>query len=254
MIGRDKELRSWQLHVQARFSRGFTLDLSIESDTRPLVLIGPNGSGKSTTLRLLASALNTSSIEMQNVKVCFQFDQEVLELKDVRPHARGIAWLPQNASVFPHLSVLENLRFGHDVQHQTIEQKVLEEKLEELGLHADQQGRELSGGEARKLALARALITPHHLLLLDEPLANLDPIARQELSKMIRHAPSAVVLATHDIRLVESLEMPRVVALHRGAPFFDGSLSELRAASIARSRSDAMIQAEHQRFLRAFVA
>jgi ABC-type Fe3+/spermidine/putrescine transport system ATPase subunit len=173
-----------------------SVDMQIE-DGEFFTLLGPSGCGKSTILRMIAGLE-----EPDGGRILF-------EARDVTrdpPNKRGIGMVFQNYALFPHLSVAQNVAFGLEVRKQpSTEVKrrtaaALEQvQLEKLGAARVDQ---LSGGQQQRVALARALVIQPKLLLLDEPLSNLDAKLRGETRAMLRavHNASAVttIYVTHD--------------------------------------------------------
>jgi ABC-type Fe3+/spermidine/putrescine transport system ATPase subunit len=162
-----------------------------------LVLLGPSGCGKSTTLNLVAGFLELDSgdIRVHGVSVV-----------GVPVHRRHIGVVFQSYSLFPHMTVFDNTAFGlrrRKVPDAQLRERVMH-KLELVGI-AGLEHRfpdELSGGQRQRVALARALVIEPRLLLLDEPLSNLDAKLRVEMRREIRNLVSAegvtTVFVTHD--------------------------------------------------------
>ena len=191
------------LHARIQVpERGVDVDLSVP-DGRTLALLGPNGSGKSTTLAAVAGLLRPDAGEVR-------VDDRILFSANgshtfVPPHARGVGLLAQDARLFPHLTVLENVAFGPRSagMPRGRAREVARRWLEEVDA-TDLSGRrpaELSGGQAQRVAIARALATEPRLLLLDEPLAALDVDAAPTLRQLLRRvlADRTTVLVTHDV-------------------------------------------------------
>lgn len=143
----------------------FALDVAFRTSARSLAIIGPSGAGKTSLLESLAGLRRESS-------GLIVLDGRVLqdERTFLPPEQRRVGYVPQDAVLFPHLSVRENVRFG------LRDERAFDEavSLLELSTLLDRAPRTLSGGERQRVALARALATSPSLLLLDEPLANLD--------------------------------------------------------------------------------
>ncbi len=165
-------------------------------------LLGPNGAGKTTCFYMIVGLINCD-------QGCISLNDE-----DVTPyplHARarlGIGYLPQEASVFRKLSVTDNIlailetRNSLDKQQQ---QAKLEELLAELhiGHIRDSLGMSLSGGERRRVEIARALATEPQFILLDEPFAGVDPISVLDIQRIIRHLTErgiGVLITDHNVR------------------------------------------------------
>ena len=152
------------------------LDLSIP-EGQLFGLIGPDGAGKTTTLRILSTVMeqSTGSATVAGYDVKHQPEQ-------VR---RRIGYMPQNFSLYPDLSVVENMNFFADINHvpRSVKRERIEEMLDFTRLDRFQTRRagQLSGGMKKKLALACALIHSPSVLLLDEPSTGVDPVSRREL-------------------------------------------------------------------------
>lgn len=185
-------------------ARGFDVELDV-AEGRTLALLGPNGAGKSTTLGLVAGTLRPHDGRIA-------LDGRTLARADagrtrtwVPPHARQVALLAQEPLLFPHLSVRDNVAFGPRSQGRgRRESGVLADRwLEHVGLAhlADRRPATLSGGQAQRVAVARALAAEPRLLLLDEPMAALDvdvtPELRQTLKRLL--AGQTTVITTHDV-------------------------------------------------------
>lgn len=226
---------TWEVAVCTRLD-DFTLDVVIRGNQTPTAIIGPNGSGKTTLLRLIAGAHPRAQgrIVVEG-RVLLDSERHV----SLPPEARHVGYVPQGFGLFPHLRVVDNVAFGLAVsprgQSGSMCRRSARALLGELGAGslADRLPGGLSGGEQQRVALARALIVEPRLLLLDEPLATLDPSARrrlrQVLAERLASRPTPTILVTHDLRDVEALGA-RVVVLENGRVVQEGSLSELRAA------------------------
>jgi iron(III) transport system ATP-binding protein len=190
-----------------------SIDLRIEAGEF-FTLLGPSGCGKSTTLRMIAGFDEPTSgrILFDNVDVTSD-----------PPNRRGIGFVFQNYALFPHLSVAKNVAFGLQVRkvaRQDVNKRV-EAVLEEVQLAGLGEARvdQLSGGQQQRVALARALVIHPRLLLLDEPLSNLDAKLREETRAALRllHKSTHVttLYVTHDQD--EAMAMSdRIAVLHRG--------------------------------------
>ena len=194
--------------LEARFtvrrSGDFTLDLRLSIPAgRTTALLGPNGAGKSTAVGAVAGLLPVDSgrIELAG-RVLDDPDEDVL----LPPEARRVGVVFQDHLLFPHMSVLENVAFGlrsRGSPRDEARSRALA-WIGRVGLEgmADRRPRELSGGEARRVALARALATEPELLLLDEPLSALDVSGRAELRRVLgehlRSFRGPRLLITHD--------------------------------------------------------
>jgi ABC-type sulfate/molybdate transport systems ATPase subunit len=181
-----------------------------------LVVHGPSGSGKSTLLRLLAG------LELP--------DQGEILLMDrlasrpgwaLEPHRRGVGFVFQSPALWPHLTVAQHVLFGLRRWPKPEARRRLEELLAEARLEplAGRFPDELSGGEARRVALIRSLAPRPPILLLDEPLTNLDPELKAELlgfvQRSIRASEASVVYVTHDPAEARQVSS-RTIALRDG--------------------------------------
>jgi ABC-type sulfate/molybdate transport systems ATPase subunit len=201
-------------------------DVTVRVDVTPgqtVALLGPNGAGKSTVLGVAAGLVEASS---GTVALAGR------SLVGVPPHRRRVALLAQEALLFPHLSVLDNVAFGprsrgdgrsasRDVAHRWLA-RVGAEDL------APRRPGTLSGGQAQRVALARALAAEPLLLLLDEPLAALDvdvaPVTRQVLREVL--ADRTALLVTHDV--IDALMLAdHVVVLEDGRVVEEGPTREV---------------------------
>ena len=193
--------------------------LSLEIPTGELTaLLGPSGCGKTTTMKMIAGLLEPSSGDVQ-------FDGRSV-LKD-KPENRGVVMVFQNYLLFPYMSVAENVGFGlrmRGVDKAEIARRVAEMlalvKLPDLG---DRKPSALSGGQQQRVALARALIVQPNVLLLDEPLSNLDAHLRFEMRDLIRSLQQELgittIFVTHD-------QEEAVVLADRVALILDGRMKQ----------------------------
>lgn len=179
-----------------------------------MVLLGASGCGKSTLLRIIAG-LETASAG------------EILiggkRIDHLSPKDRGIAMVFQNYAVFPHLTVFENIGFGlrmHKLPNNEVTQRV--EKVAEL-MHIEmllkRYSGELSGGQRQRVAVARALAMEPDVILMDEPLSNLDALLRMEmraeLKGVLAASKTTAIYVTHD--QVEAMSMAdRISVMHEG--------------------------------------
>jgi putative spermidine/putrescine transport system ATP-binding protein len=177
-------------------------------------LLGPSGCGKTTTLKLVAG------FEMADAGT-IEFDGQ--DVSSLPAEKRDIGMVFQNYALFPHLTVAQNLAFGlemRQVPKAEIAQRIRQslETVQLMGL-GERYPRQLSGGQQQRVALARALIIEPRILLLDEPLANLDARLRDEMREFIRDLQRRVgittIYVTHD--QAEALTMSdRVIVMFAG--------------------------------------
>jgi len=204
-----KNVEKWFGSYQALKS----IDLTI-SDQEFMVLLGASGCGKTTLLRIIAGLETASQGEV------WINDRRIDHLA---PKDRGIAMVFQNYAVFPHLTVFENIGFGLRMQRRpNHEVKARVERNAEL-MHIEQLlGRysgELSGGQRQRVAVARALAMEPDVILMDEPLSNLDALLRlemrAELKGVLAESKTTAMYVTHD--QVEAMSLAdRISVMHQG--------------------------------------
>ena len=204
-----KNVEKWFGSYQALTS----IDLTI-SDQEFMVLLGASGCGKTTLLRIIAGLETASQGEV------WINDRRIDHLA---PKDRGIAMVFQNYAVFPHLTVFENIGFGLRMQRRpNHEVKARVERNAEL-MHIEQLlGRysgELSGGQRQRVAVARALAMEPDVILMDEPLSNLDALLRlemrAELKGVLAESKTTAMYVTHD--QVEAMSLAdRISVMHQG--------------------------------------
>jgi len=182
-----------------RFGSTVAID-DVTLDVRPgelFTLVGPSGCGKTTLLRIVAGLL-----EQEVGSVLFNEDR----MDDVPPYLRNIGVVFQSYAIFPHLTVAENIAYGlkaRRVPADRIAAKVAETgRLVQLESLLDRMPSQLSGGQQQRVVLARALVIEPRLLLMDEPLSNLDAKLRVQIRSLIRAVQRELqittVYVTHD--------------------------------------------------------
>lgn len=191
-----------------------------------LAMVGPSGCGKTTTLRLIAGLEQTTG---GVIRIGGQI------ANDVSAKDRDVAMVFQQPALFPHLNIFENIGFGlrlRKFSKAEIETRV-KEAAEILGLSDKLRSRpqELSGGEAQRVSLGRALVRCPKIFLLDEPLSNLDAPMRKQLRQQIveiqQRLKATMIYVTHDQR--EALKIGRRVAvMNRGELQQIGMPAEIR--------------------------
>ena len=190
-------------------------DISLEIEKGELVtLLGPSGCGKTTTLRMIAG------FEFPTVGKIILDGKEINALP---PHKRDMSMVFQSYAIFPHLSVFGNIAYGLNVQKLSksdIQQRV-DKVLELVHLEGfgDRAPTQLSGGQQQRVALARALVMEPKVLLMDEPLSNLDAKLREEMRTEIRRIQKELnitsVYVTHD--QIEAMTLSdRIVIMNQG--------------------------------------
>jgi molybdate transport system ATP-binding protein len=215
------------------------VDVALDAaDGETVAVLGPNGAGKSTLLAVAAGLLRPDS-----GRVTLDGAELTGPSAWVPPHARRIALLAQDPLLFPHLSALENVAFGprsRGTPRRTAREQA-RAWLEDVGVAdlADRRPGQLSGGQAQRVAVARALAADPRVLLLDEPMAALDVAVRPALRQTLRRvlADRTVVLVTHDV-LDALLLADRVVVIDEGRVVESGPTTDVltrpRSAFTAR--------------------
>ncbi|WP_169727899.1 ABC transporter ATP-binding protein [Desulfovibrio inopinatus] len=173
-------------------------DISLElREGERLRLSGPSGSGKSTLLLCIAGLLEPDAGEIF-------MDNNPVTPQSLPPHRRGIGLALQDPTLWPHMTVAGNAGYGvHGLTKRQRAARVAE-LLDDLGLEGMQKSRphQLSGGEARRVALARCLAPKPRLLLMDEPLVNLDPQTKERalacIRKQLKQTGASMIFVSHD--------------------------------------------------------
>jgi molybdate transport system permease protein len=212
----------WPLHAHVTGFNRLTLDA--EAGTT-IAVVGPNGAGKTTLLRALLGLTTRAHARLT------LGETDVTELP---PHRRGVAWVPQDGALFPHLTALANTAYGlraHGTPR-TEARREAQEWLDRLGVGnlAHRRPAQLSGGQAQRVALARALAARPRALLLDEPLAALDQTTRARVRHTLRHHldgfGGVCLIVTHDP--VEAVALAdRVLVLDDGRALQDAPPAEV---------------------------
>lgn len=191
------------------------VDLDV-GDGEVVALQGPSGSGKTTLLRVIAGLLvpRSGTVHLNGI-----------DITEVAPHRRGIGMVFQDEQLFPHLDVLGNVEFGLRMQGISgpMRSRRVAELLDLVGLAGFERRRvtSLSGGEAKRVALARSLAPAPPVLLLDEPLTGLDRDLRDrlalDLATLLRATRTAALMVTHDAGEAAIVADRVVTWLHPGA-------------------------------------
>jgi iron(III) transport system ATP-binding protein len=196
-------------YAQQTIPAVFGVDLQVASQ-EIIALLGPSGCGKTTLLRLIAGFETPDRGEIY---------LEGRPITHLPPEARGIGMVFQDFALFPHLTCAQNVAFGLHKKAPKLRPKIVQEVLELVGLQDLRQRlpHQLSGGQQQRLALARALAPDPTLILLDEPLSNLDAQIRwqlrSELRRILKSAGKSAILVTHDQE--EALHIADRVAVMR---------------------------------------
>ncbi len=190
-------------------------------------LLGPNGAGKTTTFYMICGLVEASGGEVF-------FDDENLSGKPLHERAlKGIGYLPQEASIFKDLSVEDNLLIAAEVKikDKDEQEKRILELLDMFNIEPIRyrKGVSLSGGERRRVEIARALVNKPKFLLLDEPFAGVDPIAVMDIQTVIKQLVSygiGVLITDHNVR--ETLDVcDRAYVIKSGSLLASGTSKEI---------------------------
>ena len=184
-------------------SRQVVKDLSIEVSSGEVVgLLGPNGAGKTTAFYMIVGLVPTDAGRI------IIDDQDISRLPVHRRARLGLGYLPQEASVFRKLSVADNILAILETRAELSSERrreLLEALLDELhiGHIRNSLGQSLSGGERRRVEIARALAAEPQFMLLDEPFAGVDPISVLDIQRIVRHLCArniGVLITDHNVR------------------------------------------------------
>ncbi|OUW89002.1 MAG: LPS export ABC transporter ATP-binding protein [Gammaproteobacteria bacterium TMED226] len=190
-------------------------------------LLGPNGAGKTTTFYIIAGLVNSDGGKINLLNSC---------ISNLPMHKRsklGIKYLPQEPSIFQNLSVYDNLQglaelsFNNKVDVKNF----IESSIEEFGLSeiCDLKGRQLSGGQRRKVEIARTLAAEPKIILLDEPFAGIDPIAIEDIKNVLKKLVNkniGILITDHNVR--ETLEIcDQAAIINNGQIIAEGNKEEL---------------------------
>ncbi|MBU2710075.1 LPS export ABC transporter ATP-binding protein [Zooshikella harenae] len=206
-------------------------EVSLHIESGQIVgLLGPNGAGKTTTFYMIVGLVRSDHGQVQ-------IDEQDITHLPMHGRARaGIGYLPQEASIFRKLSVSENimgiLETRKDLNRQQREEK-LNQLLEEFNVThlKDSMGMSLSGGERRRVEIARALATEPSFILLDEPFAGVDPISVNDIKMIVSHLKErgiGVLITDHNVReTLDICELAYIVS--EGQIIAQGSASDVMA-------------------------
>ncbi|EKP0309290.1 LPS export ABC transporter ATP-binding protein [Aeromonas veronii] len=206
-------------------------DVSLEVGTGQIVgLLGPNGAGKTTSFYMIVGLV-------QRDAGLITIDEQDISLQPMHVRARnGIGYLPQEASIFRRLSVFDNLmgvmQTRKGLSREEREEKV-QQLLEEFNIThiRDNLGQSLSGGERRRVEIARALAAEPRFILLDEPFAGVDPISVIDIKKIIQHLKDrglGVLITDHNVR--ETLDVcEKAYIVSHGKMIAEGAPADILA-------------------------
>ena len=169
-------------------------------------LLGPNGAGKTSSFYIIAGLTTSNSGQIQLA------GKDVTNMPMHKRSKLGIKYLPQEPSIFQNLTVYENLLGLAELTFSSKDKikNFIEESVEEFSLKniCDLKGRQLSGGQRRKVEIARTLVSNPRMILLDEPFAGIDPIAIEDIKSVLRKLKSkniGILITDHNVR--ETLEL-----------------------------------------------
>ena len=199
-------------------------------------LLGPSGCGKTTCLRIIAGFYRPDSGNLY-------FDDRLMN--DVPPHKRNTGMVFQNYALWPHMTVYENVEYGLNIRKlpKDVKKEKVKRALEivQMTRFADRTANQLSGGQQQRIALARALVIEPDVLLLDEPLSNLDAKLRlemrQEIKRIHSEAHITAIYVTHDQKEALSLA-DRLAVMDNGKIVQVGSPREVYNFPISRFVAD----------------
>ncbi|WEV60077.1 ABC transporter ATP-binding protein [Streptococcaceae bacterium ESL0729] len=207
------------IDINKTFDNGFEAlkSINFKIETGDLVcLLGPSGCGKSTILNIIAGLLSPSNGDIK-------FDER--SVVEVEPKDRNIGFVFQNYALYPHMTVLENIMFpltvGAKKKDKAEARAIAEEymaltNIEEL---ADKKPGTLSGGQQQRVAITRALVQQPEVLLLDEPLSNLDARLRlkirEEIRRLVKEVGITTIFVTHDQEEALSIS-DKIILLDQG--------------------------------------
>ena len=223
--------------AEAYGGRPVVKDVSLEVSEGEIVgLLGPNGAGKTTCFYMIVGLVDADAGDIQ------LDNQSLMKLPMHRRARAGIGYLPQEASVFRQLTVKDNLLAILETRSELTRKtrdSIAEALLEEFSVShlADSLGQALSGGERRRVEIARALATEPRVILLDEPFAGVDPISIADIKSIITHLKErniGVLITDHNVR--ETLDIcERAYIVGEGHVIASGTPTEVLANDRVRN-------------------
>ena len=190
-------------------------------------LLGPNGAGKTSSFYIIAGLSNSDNGNIQLA------DDDVTNMPMHKRSKLGIKYLPQEPSIFQNLTVHENLLGLAELTYNSKEEinNFVEQSIDEFNLKdiCNLKGRQLSGGQRRKVEIARTLVSNPKMILLDEPFAGIDPIAIEDIKDVLKKLKSkdiGILITDHNVR--ETLELCDTAAIiNNGEIIAHGTKDEL---------------------------
>lgn len=221
--------------VKSYVGRQVVQGISINIEQGTVVgLLGPNGAGKTTTFYMIVG------IEKPDGGTVFLDDKDISKLAMHERARVGIGYLPQEASIFSRMSVEDNIMSILETTNLNKAERIekMNSLLEEFRLNhvRKSEGRALSGGERRRVEIARALATDPAFILLDEPFAGIDPIAVQGIQEMVTHLAKrgiGVLITDHNVRETLGI-VDRAYILAEGRILSQGTPEEIKKDPIAK--------------------
>lgn len=219
-------------HLEKKYKKRLVVnDVSLQVEQGEIIgLLGPNGAGKTTCFYMILGLIASDAGDII-------LNETPITTKPVHSRAKlGLGYLPQEPSVFRKLSVASNIMAVLQVRKElsnTQRQDLLQQLLDEFNLNRvkDSLGISLSGGERRRLEIARALASEPKYILLDEPFAGVDPISIADIKKIIKLLASrniGVIITDHNVR--ETLDIcDRAYILNNGSVIAEGSADQILA-------------------------
>lgn len=209
--------------------------VSLRVDQGQIVgLLGPNGAGKTTTFYMIVG------LEKPNSGTIVVNGENVTALPMHKRSHHGLGYLPQEPSVFRKMSVYDNIMAVLETRPITTEERKekLEKLLKEFNISQvrDRLGSQLSGGERRRVEIARALATEPTFILLDEPFAGVDPLAVEDIQKIIGHLKQrgiGILITDHNVRETLSI-VDKAYILNEGKILISGDAVTIAESEIAR--------------------
>lgn len=203
-------------------------DVSINFTQGEIVgLLGPNGAGKTTSFYMIVGLIKPYAGKI------FLNDQEITELPMYKRAQLGLAYLPQEASVFRHLTVEDNIKaiLEFSGKPKSEQRDILESLIAEFNIQKvrKNKGNNLSGGERRRVEIARCLASDPKFILLDEPFAGVDPIAVEDIQNIVAKLKDkniGIVITDHNVHETLSIT-DRAYLLYEGSVLKSGTAEEL---------------------------
>jgi len=210
------------------YGRNLVNDVSFEVTKGEIVgLLGPNGAGKSTSFYITAGLTNATSGNI------YLDNQDISNYPAYKRANLGIVYLPQESSIFQNMTVEENIMIALEIKEHdhNIRKQTLEKLLGEFSINhiRDRKGIALSGGERRRVEIARCIATKPSYILLDEPFAGIDPIAVSDIKKLIlqlKNSDIGVLITDHNVKDALSI-IERGYVIYNGCVLASGTTIDL---------------------------